>query len=233
MAPAARPASMPDRMPSAIPDVSVAVTEMYSTMSASISSAWRTVSMALAYCTGVAEAMRSTGFLRAAAGGRNAASAVFVWADSSGTSRPAASQASVQRIAGPPALVMRPTRRPGGSGWAERPAASANNSSSVSARITPVWRKRASTAVSLAASAGGVRTGGPDGPKACVRPSRPRSACAGRRGAQCARTVAGCRTTPGRARSHRSPGLPPNTARGRCPTHPPCCPRSTKVEMPT
>ena len=77
----------------------------------------------------------------------------FVASDNSGTIRPPASQVSAQRMPGPPALVRIATRRPFGSGWLPRAAARSNISASVSARITPVWRKRASTATSLAASA--------------------------------------------------------------------------------
>jgi hypothetical protein len=49
--------------------------------------------------------------------GSTAASACRVSAASSGTSRPAASHASAQRIPSPPAFVSTATRRPRGSGW--------------------------------------------------------------------------------------------------------------------
>ena len=71
----------------------------------------------------------------------------------SGSSSPAASQASAQRMPSPPALVRTATRRPRGSGWLERSAATSTSSSSVRARMTPAWRKSASTAASEPASA--------------------------------------------------------------------------------
>ena len=40
-------------------------------------------------------------------------------------------------IAGPPALVRMPTRRPAGSGWVESSEATSSSSERVSARITP------------------------------------------------------------------------------------------------
>ena len=54
---------------------------------------------------------------------------------------------------GPPALVRIATRLPLGSGWCTKSEATSNISSSVSARITPAWRKRASVPTSLAARA--------------------------------------------------------------------------------
>ena len=68
-------------------------------------------------------------------------------------SRPAASQASAQRIPSPPAFVSTATRRPFSSGWFASSAATSSSSSSESARITPAWWKSASTAASEPASA--------------------------------------------------------------------------------
>ena len=77
---------------------------------------------------------------------------------SSGTRSPAAAQASAHCTPGPPALVMIATRSPRGAGWRVSSAARSNISASVSVRITPAWRKRASTWTSDAASsAPGVR----------------------------------------------------------------------------
>ncbi len=50
-------------------------------------------------------------------------------------------------------MVSTATRRPLGTGWSARRAATSNSSSRVSVRITPVWWKRASTATSRLASA--------------------------------------------------------------------------------
>ena len=95
----------------------------------------------------------STGFAALASGESSAASASPVAGESSGSSSPAASQASAQRIPSPPAFVSTATRRPFGSGWLERSAATSTSSSSDAARITPAWWKSASTAVSEPASA--------------------------------------------------------------------------------
>ena len=56
------------------------------------------------------------GFFNEAAGGKNADKVAVVALDNSGTNNPPVSQASVQRMAGPPALVMMPTRFPLGKG---------------------------------------------------------------------------------------------------------------------
>ena len=132
---------------------SVANGGMYTAMIASISSAAPSRRSARPYCAAVALATTSTGFRTAACGGRPARNAAWVPSDSSGTSRPAASQASATRIPGPPPLVSTATRRPAGTGWADSTAATSNISSSVPARMTPAWWNSASTATSPAASA--------------------------------------------------------------------------------
>ncbi len=93
----------------------------------------------------------STGFPTPAPAGRNARSFAWLLSDRTGTSRLRASQASAQRIAGPPALVMIPTRRPLGSGWFASSEATSNSSASVSVRTTPACRNSASTVTSEAA----------------------------------------------------------------------------------
>jgi len=103
-----------------------------------------------------------------AAAGRMDRSRACVSAENSGNTMPAASQASAHRIAGPPAFVTMPTRRPRGNGWLPRAAARSNISSSVSARMTPVSRNRASTATSFAARAAVCDPAAR--PPACVRP---------------------------------------------------------------
>src|ERR1700687_2538984 len=84
-------------------------------------SAWRSaqaarMAIALLYASGPADAIMSTGFPVDAAAGREAASYARTVAGRAGTTRPLASQASAQRMAGPPALVMMPTRLPAGMG---------------------------------------------------------------------------------------------------------------------
>ena len=83
-------------------------------------------------------------------------SRAFVSSASVATSSPSASQASAHRIAGPPTLVTMPTRRPVGSGCVASSAAMSNRPSIVSARMTPAWRKRASTVTSEAATSAPV-----------------------------------------------------------------------------
>jgi hypothetical protein len=95
----------------------------------------------------------STGFATLASAERSAVSSASVSVESAGRSRPAASHASAQRIPSPPAFVRIPTRLPCGSGWVERSVATSISSSSDEARITPAWRKSASTAVSEPARA--------------------------------------------------------------------------------
>ena len=77
-------------------------------------------------------------------------------AGSSATSSPLVSQASAQRIPGPPALVTITTREPRGGGCEESSAATSNSSPSVSVRITPAWRNSASIVTSEAASSAPV-----------------------------------------------------------------------------
>ena len=118
------------------------------TMAASTASSARTMPSACSYTSGVADATRSTGLDTAAFGSTTARSASCVAADSSGTSSPAPSQASVARIPGPPELPTMATRCPRGSGWEPSTSAMSNSSSRVSTRMTPACRNRASTAMS-------------------------------------------------------------------------------------
>ena len=104
---------------------------MKTTMIASTSSAAPSRRSDRPYCPALALATTSTGFPTAAWAGRPARSAAWVSSDSSGTSSPAASQASATRMPGPPPLVSTATRRPAGAGWAEITAATSNISSSV------------------------------------------------------------------------------------------------------
>ena len=102
----------------------------------------------------------STGFARLASAGSSSASFEIVSGESSESSRPAASQASEQRIPSPPAFVRIATRRPRGNGWVESSAAASINSSSVVARSTPAWWKRALNGLLGARECGGVRARG-------------------------------------------------------------------------
>ena len=95
----------------------------------------------------------STGLAVLASGGSTAARLALVSAASSGSSSPAASQASAQRIPSPPAFVSTATPVPRGSGWDERSAATSTSSSSVALRMTPACRNSAATAASEPASA--------------------------------------------------------------------------------
>ena len=115
---------------------SAAVTNggMYTVMIASISPAAPSRRSACPYCSAVALATTSTGFLVEACGGRPARSAAWVSSDSSGTSSPAASHASATRMPGPPPLVSTATRRPAGVGCVDMTATMSNISSSVPAR---------------------------------------------------------------------------------------------------
>ena len=109
------------------------------------------------YWPAVAEAIMFTGLPVDASGASPSASRARVAADGGSIRRPAASQASAQRIPGPPALVSTATRSPRGSGCrASRPATS-NISPTVSARSTPAWANSASTVTSAAASSAPVR----------------------------------------------------------------------------
>ena len=72
------------------------------------------------------------------------------------TFRPFASHVSAHRMPRPPAFVTMATRSPFGGGWFARIVATSNISSSVSVRITPAWRNRASTVTSEAASSAPV-----------------------------------------------------------------------------
>ena len=98
----------------------------------------------------------STGFDTDEAAGRNERSSATVAALSSGTSRPCDSHVSAHRIPKPPAFVTMATRLPAGTGWSARSVATSNSCSSVSVRITPLWRKSASTVESEAASSAPV-----------------------------------------------------------------------------
>ena len=126
---------------------------MNTAMTASTSSATASRRSDRPHCSALALATTSTGFPTAACAGKPARSAAWVSTDSSGTSSPAASQASATKMPGPPALVSTAIRRPAGAGCDDTTAATANISSSVAARITPAWWNSASTAVSPAASA--------------------------------------------------------------------------------
>jgi hypothetical protein len=89
------------------------------------------------YCSGPAVASMSTGFPTLAAAGRNALNRAIVSGWRGERSSPCAAQTSAERIPGPPALVRIATRRPFGTGWCARSAATSKSSSSVSVRMTP------------------------------------------------------------------------------------------------
>ena len=133
----------------------------------------------------VAEPSMSTGLARLASRGRISASAARVSSASGGELEPG-------RLAGvgaedPEAAGVGDAPRRGGRAEAagvESSAATSTSSSSVSARITPAWRKSASTAVVRAGERSGVRAGGPRPGAGRGRPSSPGSASCARRGAR-------------------------------------------------
>src|SRR3984893_4934794 len=98
----------------------------------------------------------STGLLVDPAAGIDAASVARTVSGSGGTTRPLASHASAQRIAGPPALVRIATRFPEGSGWLPSNNATSNSSANVSVRMTPACWNSASTVMSEAESSAPV-----------------------------------------------------------------------------
>ena len=110
-----------------------------------------------------------------------------------------------------------------GTGWQESSAATSSRPDSVSARITPAWRKTASTAASEPGERRGVRAGRLLTRRASGRSSSRAPASRGRAGARCARTCVGCRTTRGRAGRDRCRRRPPTTRAGRSRRRRPCC----------
>ena len=129
---------------------------MKMTTSASTLGSRATIRIASRYWSAVADAIMSTGFATLASPAATSRSAAWVDSASERDLEASASQASAQRIPGPPALVRIATRRPLGGGWLASSAATSNISSSVSVRITPHWRNRASTVTSEAASSAPV-----------------------------------------------------------------------------
>jgi hypothetical protein len=101
----------------------------------------------------VADAIMSSGLRIEASGGNSGLSFATVDSWRSTSSRACASSASAARMPGPPEFVNTAVRRERGRLGPEKAIAMSNNSSIDPARSTPVWASRASTAVSLAASA--------------------------------------------------------------------------------
>ena len=164
----------------------------------------------------------STGFAVDASTGRSAASVERVSSGRTGNSRPAASQASAQRIPSPPALVSTATvgpSEPAGSRGGRRRRELLTR---VSARSTPAWRNTASTAVSDPARAAVCDP-------AAFRPARERPLFIARIGFSRAsrrasrRTCVDCRTTRGTSTRGRCRGRPPTTRAGRWTRRPLCC----------
>ena len=141
-----------------------------------------------------------------------------------GSSSPAASHASAQRIPSPPAFVSTATRRPRGSGLAREQRrdveqllerVGADHAGLVEERVDGGLR---------AGERGGVRAGRPRARRACGRSSS-RGSASSRATPPCdaARTCAGCRTTRGRGARGRSRRRPPTTRAGRSRRRRPCC----------
>ena len=123
------------------------------TIAASNAGSASTGGSACSKLSALAPPSRSIGFAALPSCGMTSASAARVASPGCGSSSPAASHASAARIPSPPAFVTSATRRPRGTGCAESSVATSISSSSVRARITPAWRKSASTATSEPASA--------------------------------------------------------------------------------
>ena len=191
-----------------------------------------TISSARRYCSGVAEAIMSTGLVTLAAGGRNFAQRRCVASASTGTSRPFASHASAARIAGPPALVTIATRRRRGTGWLREHArhveqflerARPDDARLAQHRIDEHVARRARP---------GVRRGGAGAGVRIAPPSPRRSAWCARRGARSPRTCADCRSSRGRAGSRRSADRPPRYWSRSLPETSALLPIEAKLEMP-
>ena len=120
---------------------------------ASAASASRTARPAAPIAAASAPAPRSIGLLVPATAGPAVRRRSWSPSDSRGTSRPAPSQASAARIAGPAELLITATRSPTGSGWLASSWPASSSSARVSARITPASSKRASVGASPAARA--------------------------------------------------------------------------------
>ena len=102
----------------------------------------------------------SIGFARLASRGTSAASAARVSSLGGGSSSPAASQASAQRIPSPPPFVSTATRGPSGSGWRESRTATSESSWSVSASDHAGLAEHGLDRGRRAGQGGGVRAGG-------------------------------------------------------------------------
>ena len=103
--------------------------------------------------SGRAPVNNATGLLTAAPAGSSGRRRSRTWLDSSGTTRPAVSQASAASTPGPPLLPTMATFRPAGSGARSSRVTTSNSSASESARITPACANSASTATSGVAAA--------------------------------------------------------------------------------
>ena len=123
------------------------------TIRASISDEAPRMRTAWPYCCAVALAIMSTGLDTLASGGSKERRRAAVSSVSWGTMSPLVSQASAARIPGPPPLVRMATRRPRNCRCELNMVATSSISSMESARMTPAWRSRASTATSPAESA--------------------------------------------------------------------------------
>ena len=123
------------------------------TMRASTASSASRCGRTCSYRSDEAEPSMSIGFAVLASCGSTAARAARVSSDSCGSSSPAASHASAQRIPRPPALVRTTTRLPWRGGRLEKSAATSMSSSRVPHRVTPAWWKSAETAASEPARA--------------------------------------------------------------------------------
>ena len=196
-------------------------------MTASTAGSSATVPSARAKSSAEAAAIRSTGLPTAASGGqaraqraRGVGVAQRLDAQAGGRARVGAEDARAAGVGEDrDAVAAR------GAAGAASSAATSKSSPSVSARMTPAWRKSASTVTSEAASSAPVcepaaRAPAAERPDLTARIGLRARDPRGRSG----RSGAGSRTTRGRAGSRRCPGPAPSSAGGRCPRGRPCCP---------
>ena len=158
-----------------------------------------------------------------ASAGTTEASSSRVLAPRLTSSSPAASQASAQRIPSPPALVTTATRRPLGSGWVERIAATSTQLLDRSRSDHAGLPEERCDRSLRSARAAGVRARRLGARARDLHSSSRERAFAARSCAPTARTFEGCRTTRDTGGRHRWPDPPPRTRGGRSRTRPPCC----------
>ncbi len=108
-------------------------------------------SMAARKCSAVAVASTSMGLWTEASGYSFSFKTSFALSERGGISRPALTSTSVAMTAGPPVLVIIPTRLPRGMGWVAKATAAWHNSPSSLKLSTPAFSKMRSVEISTRA----------------------------------------------------------------------------------